>query len=235
MIYLKYKRLWWIVLSAAALAAALLLTPLPEQLRTDAAPAPILIIDPGHGGEDGGAVAPDGTLESDINLDIALRLEALAAFWGVETVMTRSGADIDYPSDAETLAAKKKADQDARLARIHATPGGVLLSIHQNNYPSPAPWGIQVFYGSEPGSDALARVLQENLSAQLCPDNRRLAEPIDDDIYLMRNAGCPAVLAECGFLSHPDDLAKLASGSYRTQLAAVMLGSYLQYLRGNPL
>ena len=213
----------------------LLLVPALSPARESDVRLRTVVIDPGHGGEDGGAVAPDGTLESDVNLDIARRLEALAAFWGVKTVMTRTGTEIDYPESAQTLAAKKKADQDARLALINATPDGVLLSIHQNQYPASGPWGIQVFYGAEPGSDRLAQVLQENMTAQLCPDNRRLAERIDDDIYLMRNAACPAVLAECGFLSNPNDLAKLESEGYRTQLAAVMLGSYLQYIRGNPL
>jgi N-acetylmuramoyl-L-alanine amidase len=180
-------------------------------------------------------VAPDGTLESDINLDIALRLEALAAFWGVETVMTRSTAEIDYPAEAESLAAMKRADQNARIALINETPGAVLFSIHQNNYPASSPWGIQVFYGAVTDSSVLAETLQENLTGQLCPDNRRVAEPIDEGIYLMRKAQCQSVLVECGFLSNPSDLEKLESDGYRTQLAAVMLASYLQYTRGTAL
>ena len=194
--------------------------------------APILILDAGHGGEDGGAVAPDGTLESDINLDIALRLDALARFWGVDTRMTRRTKSIDYPSSALTMAAKKKADQDARLVMIRETPGAILLSIHQNNYTSPAPHGIQVFYGKEASGSALAEIMQNNLTQTLCPENRRVAEPIDEGIYLMRNADCTAVLVECGFLSHPEELEKLESDTYHVELAAVMLASVLQYIRG---
>ena len=196
---------------------------------------PVLILDAGHGGEDGGAVAPDGTLESDVNLDIALRLEALARFWGVETRMTRTTDDIDYPPSAQTLAAKKKADQNARLELINRTPGGILVSIHQNNYPAASPHGIQVFYGSEENSSILAELMQNNLTQALCPENRRIAEPIDDKIWLMRNAGCTAVLVECGFLSNPSELEKLESDVYRTELAAVMLASCLQYIRGNSI
>ena len=197
--------------------------------------SPVLVVDAGHGGEDGGAVAPDGTLESEINLDIALRLEALARFWGVKTRMTRRTECIEYPASAQTLAARKKADQNARLELINNTPGAVLISIHQNNYPAAAPHGIQVFYGAEAHSSALAELMQSNLTQTLCPDNRRIAEPIDGGIYLMRNAGCTAVLVECGFLSHPAELDKLRTDAYRTELAAVMLASYLQYIRGTML
>ena len=194
-----------------------------------------MILDAGHGGEDGGAVAPDGTPESDINLDIALRLEAMARFWGVDTRMTRRTKAIDYPASAQTLAAKKKADQNARLELIHSTPGGVLISIHQNIYPAASPHGIQVLYGTDPDSASLAERMQNNLTQNLCPDNRRIAEPVDDGIYLMRNAECTAVLVECGFLSNPTELEKLESEVYRTELAAVMLASYLQYTRGTTI
>jgi N-acetylmuramoyl-L-alanine amidase len=234
---IKQRIQWWYPVAALLLVAALALLPqidvIPAQAQqTD---PDILVIDPGHGGADGGAVAPDGTLESDINLDIALRLEALATFWGVETVMTRSTSDIDYPNEATSLAAMKRADQNARLALINQTSGAILFSIHQNNYPAASPWGIQVFYGAVADSDTLAETLQENLTGQLCPDNRRVAEPIDEGIYLMRNAQCRSVLMECGFLSNPDDLEKLQTDSYRTQLAVVMLASYLQYTRGMTL
>jgi N-acetylmuramoyl-L-alanine amidase len=234
---LKQYIRWWQPLAALILVAVLTMVPFSDLVQTGAAQVerPVLIIDPGHGGADGGAVAPDGTLESDINLDIALRLEALAAFWGVETVMTRSTAEIDYPAEAESLAAMKRADQNARIALINETPGAVLFSIHQNNYPASSPWGIQVFYGAVTDSSVLAETLQENLTGQLCPDNRRVAEPIDEGIYLMRKAQCQSVLVECGFLSNPNDLEKLESDGYRTQLAAVMLASYLQYTRGTAL
>lgn len=228
------QALWTVAAILPILLAAFLLLP-PEAIRTEAEAAPILIIDAGHGGEDGGAVAPDGVLESDLNLDIALRLEALARFWGVQTRLTREGSELDYPDSAQTLAAKKKADQNARIALINDTPGSVLISIHQNNYPAQAPNGIQVFYGPEPESDGLAAVMQDNLTAQLCRDNRRISEPIDEEIYLMRMVRCPAVLVECGFLSNPSELDKLETEEYRMELASVMLASYLQYIRGTTI
>lgn len=229
----KFKIKWWYPLAAALLLAIVALVQQSRSRATEAlAVPPVLVIDAGHGGADGGAVAADGTLESDINLDVAQRLEALARFWGVDTVMTRPGKDIAYPSDADTIAAKKIADQHARVGLINNTGGAMLLSIHQNNYPAASPHGIQVFYGSAAGSDALAELMQGNLTTLLCPDNRRVAAKVDKSVYLMKSVNCTAVLVECGFLSNPGDLAKLQDGGYRTKLAAVMLGSYLQYIRG---
>ncbi len=226
-------RWWWPLAAAVLLAIGALAWQHKAARTTDAAAAPpVLVIDPGHGGADGGAVAADGTQESDINLDIALRLDALARFWGLDTVMTRSGTDIDYPSDAGSIAAKKVADQHARVGLINNTPGAVLLSIHQNKYPAAAPHGIQVFYGRAAGSDELAKLTQSNLTAQVSPENRRVAAPIDQRVYLMDKANCTAVLVECGFLSNPDDLARLQTDAYRLKLASVLLGSYLQYIRG---
>lgn len=222
-------------MASLALAAAIVLA--PRSVRTGALNqrCPVLIIDAGHGGADGGAEAPDGSLESDINLDIALRLRALAAFWGLETVMTRETTEIDYPTQANTLSKMKQADQNTRLRLINSIPDGVLVSIHQNTYPSSAPNGIQVFYGTVSGSDKLAVVMQDKLTKTLCSENRRVAAPIDESIYLMRKADCPAVLVECGFLSNPADLERLESASYRMQLAAVMLTSYLEYTKGNTI
>ena len=230
---INQNKLFWSLLIGIATAAAALLLPLEKVTPISAEPSvPILIIDAGHGGADGGAVAANGTKESDVNLDIAKKLEALAVFWGVETVMTRESDTIDYPPEAATLAAMKKADQNDRLAKINAVPGAILICIHQNYYPAASPWGIQVFFGAVDGSDRLADRMQENLTSQLCPNNRRSAERIDEGIYLMRKAQCRAVLVECGFLSNPEELGKLETPAYRTQLAVVMLASYLQYITG---
>lgn len=224
--------LYWCPILLIALLAVWQISISPHVQRVSAEPQYTMVIDAGHGGEDGGAVAANGTLESEINLDIALRLKALADFWGVSCVMTREESAIEYPAGAETLSQMKKADQNARLALIASTPGAVLVSIHQNYYPSEKPCGIQVFYGTVEGSQSLAEAMQGNLTAQLCPDNRRVAAPIDSGIYLMRKADCPAVLVECGFLSNPVERSKLEDPTYRGELAAVMLASYLQYTKG---
>ena len=230
--FFNLRSIWWLPLFIVVVIAAAILVPIPAFTQAEVQTEPVLVIDAGHGGADGGAIADDGTLESGINLDIALRLESLADFWGVETEMTRRSDDIAYPADATTLSAMKKADQYARVSMINSTPGAILISIHQNKYPSVSPHGPQVFYGSAEGSDALAAIVQANLTGQLCPSNRRGAKPIDEDIFLMRKVRCTAVLTECGFMSNPDELAKLKTPNYRLQLASIFLASYLEYIRG---
>lgn len=192
--------------------------------------ASVLVIDAGHGGTDGGAVAADGTVESGINLAIALRMKAVAGLLGLPGVLTRSAEALDYPESASTTHAKKVWDQQQRVALINALPNAVLVSIHQNKYPDARPRGAQALYGREEGSEVLAALMQDALTRCLCPDNRRVAAPISDSIYLMKSVRCPAVLVECGFLSNPEELARLKTPDCQTQLALVLAASYLQFL-----
>lgn len=227
------KNAWWLTLCAIVLLAVALSMAEPgESVAVTSVAAPVLIIDAGHGGADGGAVAANGSLEADFNLDIALRLEALACFFGVDTKMSRRTQEIDYPAQAQTLSEMKRADQKARLELVNSTAGGVLFSIHQNYYPAAAPSGPQVFYSASDSAHRLADIVQQNLTGALCPTNRRLAVLADDGIFLMKNAEKPAILVECGFISNPGELNKLETGEYRLQLAAVFLASWFQYIRG---
>ena len=190
----------------------------------------ILIIDPGHGGADGGAVAADGTKESELNLSVALKTEALCSLLGVKSVMTRRSEELDYPKSATTIRAKKVADQKARVDLINGTSNAVLISIHQNIYGNARPSGAQALYGKFSGSDLLAELIQANESEYVDQNNMRNAAKISDDIYLMKKVQCPAVLVECGFMSNPEELIKLKSSNYQTKLAAVFVASYLQFL-----
>jgi len=190
---------------------------------------PCLVIDAGHGGADGGAVAADGTTESSINLAVAQKLEALCAFFGTQTVMTRSSETIDYPAEADTIRAKKNADQKARVALINSVPDAVLISIHQNMYPSASPHGAQVLYGTQSGSRELALLMQEKLLTLSDGNNLRTAEAVSKDIFLMRSVRCPAVLVECGFLSNPHECSLLKTEDYQRKLALILAASFFQY------
>ena len=186
----------------------------------------VIIIDPGHGGEDGGAVAADGTLEAELNLAVAQKLHGLASLCGVQTVMTRTGDHIDYPADAETISERKIADQKQRVALINSVLNGFLISVHQNWYPASAPHGAQVLYARNPESEAFGTLMQARLTEALDPENRRVAAPIAENIYLIRNAHCPAVLVECGFLSNPEELSRLKNTSYQIKLGMLILSTY---------
>lgn len=191
---------------------------------------PMLIIDAGHGGADGGAVASDGSKESLINLKIAEKLHAISAFLGINSLMTREGEELPYPDDRDTIAKMKRWDQQRRLELINTTPNPVFISIHQNKYPDPRPFGPQVLYGRHEKSRILGEGCHELMNQMLCPENRRVATPASDDIYLMKNADCPAILIECGFISNDAELNRLNSGEYQKKLAAVILKAYLDYL-----
>ena len=169
-----------------------------------------------------------------MNLQIALRARAIAELTGIEVIMTRDSPDIVYPDDATTIAERKKADQHQRTELIRRTDNAVLISLHQNCYPDRKPSGAQVLYAASPGSDTLGALMHDNLVAYLDPQNRRVAVPISEKIYLMREVNCPAVLVECGFLSNESECAKLEDGVYQTKLAAVIIASYLQYRQSLP-
>lgn len=180
----------------------------------------IYIVDAGHGGEDGGAVSDSGVLESDINLSIAKKLELVFRFIGERTIMTRTSDIIEYPKDALTIRERKRADLQARSELANSVPNAVLISIHQNKFSSPKPYGAQVLYNDKAAS--LATLLQSELIRILDPSNYRSAEKASDDIYLMKNSTCPAMLIECGFISNPNDLSKLLSNDYQLKLAALI-------------
>lgn len=185
------------------------------------------IIDAGHGGADGGAVSVTGNVESRINLDIALKTEYLAAFFGTDAVMTRSAEEIDYPEEANTIRAKKVYDQKSRVSLINSVPNAVLISIHQNNFSQRSAHGAHVFYRNTDESLSLANAIIDRLSNNISGTENRAPKIISNDIYLFKSIDCPAVLIECGFLSNPDDNALLATDKYRTKIAMLITSGFL--------
>lgn len=191
---------------------------------TRAAP---LILDAGHGGEDGGAVSVTGVPESRVNLEIVQKLRDTLALYGVDPVVLREEDVSLHDPEASTLRKKKRSDLKNRVRAVEAVEGGTLLSIHQNSYPGSQYRGAQVFYAPTGGSRELAELLQTALREELQPDNDRQAKPIPESVYLMNHVSCPAVLVECGFLTNPEEEALLRDGGYQRQLAAVLAGAWL--------
>ncbi len=186
----------------------------------------ILIIDAGHGGMDGGAVGNDGTLESVINLEIALKLRDLAVFCGENVLMTRVSEDIDYPDPNASIALKKVTEQKQRVELINSIPNAWLISIHQNTYIDNSVNGAQVFFRKTDNSETIAKAMQENLNSKLFENSRRLSTQISDSVYLMKSVKCDAVLVECGFLTNNNDLNNLKSDDFQTKLAMVIFSSW---------
>ena len=189
-----------------------------------------VILDAGHGGSDGGAVAEDGTAESGINLAIVLRLREMFHFMGYRTVLTRSGNASLADPDSGTLRGEKVSDTKNRVELINCVQNGVLLSIHQNMLPGyPSVHGAQVFYGKIAGSAERAQMMQQTLNTAVNPNNEKVAKPIGSDIYIMAHSEHPALLVECGFLSNPEETRQLQTNDYQMKLAAAICCGYLQY------
>lgn len=179
-----------------------------------------IVIDPGHGGEDGGAVSCAGIVESRYNLEIALRLNDLLHLLGHETVMIRT-TDTSVYTKGSTIAQKKVSDLRERVRVVNDTEDALLVSIHQNNFSDSRYSGAQVFYASTDGSELLAKQMQAAFVSALNPGSNRKSKK-SSGIYLMEHIDCPGVLVECGFLSNPEEEAKLRSGDYQKKICCVI-------------
>lgn len=187
---------------------------------------PCIIIDAGHGGEDGGATSCSGVLESRFNLEIALRLNDLLQFMGYETKMVRT-TDCAVHTEGETIAARKRSDLNNRVKLVNGTEDALLLSVHQNTFPDERYSGPQVFYAA--GSEQLAKHFQSALNSNLCPNSARQAKPAKG-VFLMEHIRKQGILIECGFLSNPQEEAKLRTPLYQQKLACVIVSSLMEYL-----
>lgn len=190
-------------------------------------PESTLVIDPGHGGEDGGAVSVTGVPESGMNLSIALRLDALMGFYGVHTLLTRTEDVSIHDRDARTLREKKVSDLHNRAALINAVENATLISIHQNAAPVGEYRGAQVFYTGGADSLALAENIQSSLRRCLDRENTRAPQVIPSSVYLMSHIQCRAVLVECGFVSNREEDVLLQNADYQKKLAMVLGAGYL--------
>lgn len=196
--------------------------------------APILnqtciVIDAGHGGIDGGAVSCSGKLESAINLQIAQRLNDLMHLLGFKTYMLRH-TDRSLHTYGKTIAAQKASDLKERVRLINETQNAILLSIHQNYFPDSQYSGPQVFYSNTADSKELASQLQSILVQTLAPSSTR-REKASKGVYLMEHINCTGVLIECGFLSNPEEEARLINEIYQKKLCCVIASGCSQYLK----
>lgn len=230
----KRNRLVLLVLLMIAVFAVIL--PYKEVLLSQSAFSPYsyqstLVLDAGHGGIDGGAVADDGTMEQDINLAIVQKCKAFAGLFGIRTALTRTDNNsIDY-DPAQTIRANKVADIHARERITNQETNPIFLSVHLNKFADASYSGAQVFWSkNNPEGETLALQLQDALTQGLSPAKERKAKQAADGIYLMKALTCPAVIVECGFLSNVAEAKLLAQDDYQKRLALCIMGGYLQYM-----
>ena len=190
----------------------------------------VVVIDAGHGGEDGGASSASGVVEKNVNLSVAFALRDLFEAAGIPVVMTRTEDILLYDRGVNFQGRKKVLDLAARqltaekVASAAAEDGGasLFISIHMNAFPAPQYSGMQVWYGvGDPLSREMAEAIQAS-SLTLMPNNHRRIKAAGSSIYLLDRIKTPAVLVECGFLSNPEEADKLATEAYQRALAAVI-------------
>lgn len=188
-----------------------------------------VVVDPGHGGEDGGAQA-NSVIEKDVNLDISLVLAQMLEASGFEVVLTRTEDISIYDESAKSLRDKKRSDILNRLKIANENPDAIMVSVHQNKFEQSKYSGAQMFYGEKNDlSKPLAECLQQSFINRLQPDNKRVIKPITSSVYLVNNAQTPAVLAECGFISNPTEAKSLSDEVYQQKVAFAIFSGILDF------
>ena len=224
------KKLLWVLVSVTLIVAASIpvLNLQSEKIATglNVNRDKLIIVDAGHGGFDGGAVAFDGTVEKDINLEISMVLSEMLASHGYDVIMTRTtdtGTEDDFTKPIQT---RKVSDLKNRLSLMNKYPNAVFVSIHLNKFTASSAKGAQVFYSkNHPDSYTLGDSIQATIKSKLQPDNPRVIKQGTRSTYLLYNAKIPAVIVECGFISNNEELQKLKDDKYKKQLAfAVFCG-----------
>lgn len=188
-----------------------------------------VVLDAGHGGEDGGAVSASGVLEKDLNLKIAFLVKEILEAANVSVVMTRADDRLLYDPNVDFKGRKKALDLAARRKIAEETENAFFVSIHMNAYPLTQYNGLQVWYSADnENAQKAAKTLQSAAKFHLQPDNNRQVKPATSSIYLLHHLTCPALLVECGFLSNEAEAARLADESYQRELAFVIAYSIIE-------
>ncbi len=189
-----------------------------------------VIIDAGHGGFDGGATAPDGTPEKDINLKIAKKLTEILRFNGFHVIMTRETDEGTETNPQASVANRKKSDMAERLRIMNENPEAVFVSIHLNKFTSTSAVGAQVFYSpNRDESRELGLSVQESVKRLIQPENTRTVKQGTKSTYLLHRAKIPAVIVECGFLSNKNEFALLKSEEYQSKMAFAVFCGIVNY------
>ena len=185
----------------------------------------VIIIDAGHGGEDGGATGTNGVLEKDLNLTVSGMLADLLRGAGYTVVQTRTEDRLLY-DEGTKKGHKKQGDLENRVKFTEKYPNSVLISIHMNTFPLPSCTGTQIWYSpNDPASIEWAKSLQASVKEHLQPDNNRKIKAATSAIYLLRHATNPAILIECGFLSTPAECERLCDGAYQQALTLTLFAA----------
>ena len=191
---------------------------------------PTIIIDAGHGGEDGGASTENNILEKDINLKISLKLKDIFETNGFSVILTREN-DTDLSTSDKN---KKREDLKNRVSLFNNSVDNVVISIHQNKFTDPKYRGAQIFYSdNHENNKNLAECIRKSIIQTLQPYNERQNKKAGSEIFILDNTNVPAILIECGFLSNYEDISLLTNNEYQNKLAFSIYVGFLEYYYTN--
>ena len=203
-----------------------------SESQTQGISYPTVIIDAGHGGEDGGAIGKNGAYEKDINLEIAKKIKSRLDAEGVPCVLTRSTDILLYDRNADYEGRKKKLDLLARKEFAEKYENAIFISIHQNSYPKEQYSGFQVYYSpNNENSGILATLLEKSVTATLSETRCRPSKVGTSSIYLLDKLYCPAILIECGFLSNSSECARLCDEEYQNELCDAIVKGIAEFIQ----
>lgn len=189
-----------------------------------------VVLDAGHGGMDGGCSTADGKTEKGINLNILLSVRDMAKLFGYNVDVTRDKDTSIHDKGVTGIRNQKVSDMENRLEIFNKYPDAVCISIHQNTFRDPKFSGAQMFYSDKnPGSERLASIMQRRFVDNLQPDNQRETKLCGSELYLCYYCENPAVMIECGFLSNPEEAAKLTDKTYQQQVAFTVFSGITEY------
>lgn len=199
-----------------------------KSVMTENKTEPIIVIDAGHGGEDGGAVSESGVLEKDINLSIANNSADLLKIFGYKVVQTRTD-DVSLDNGEDSVHSRKVADLKKRLEIFNSDKNNIVISIHQNKFSQSKYYGTQIFYSQNNSqSQNLAECIRNSVknAYSLITNGNAKGRRLN---LSLKKAENPSVIVECGFISNPDELAKLQSDEYQKEMATVIITGFLDY------
>lgn len=215
---------------AALLSTAFLKNSKKISVKSETLSKTVIILDAGHGGFDGGAVATDGTVEKNINLNISNNLALMLKACGYEIITTRTTDVATDDNENESIAKRKVSDLNNRLKLMNSYENAVFVSIHLNKFTASAASGAQVFYSKNRNESAvLGQSIQNSIVKLIQPENKRLIKQGTESTYLLYNAKVPAVIVECGFLSNGNDLKNLKNEDYQKSMAYAIFCGIVNY------
>jgi N-acetylmuramoyl-L-alanine amidase len=193
----------------------------------------IIIIDAGHGGEDPGAVAENGLLEKDLNLQIAYEMGKALEEKGYIVVYTRTDDRLLYKEEENIKGIRKISDLKNRCKIAERYQDSIFVSVHMNSFGSEKYSGLQVYYSNKnANSRLLADTVQSRVIKDLQTSNTRATKP-GKDMYILENINNTAILIECGFLTNKDELKKLSEKEYQKQLSFSIVCGIIEYIETN--